>query len=242
MPTCFQMARSQLAASHPASQHTRKRYENGTETRNNWFRAPVAHCEAQSGGGRQGRKLKKMETETEKNKMFCFSFSWPFGTPTEIEKMTKKTEPTKALVRIISHRHTAGTEMHRNGQKSRPPVAIGKVGQAPNRQSAWAKPKPNINKNKIYISCRKSVARNHVLRTPPILPKNFMPKGQRYALAKLFASGGFGTVMMGATPDNVYFDLGEHLTLKEVDFQLRDYKGAIVPLLAPISFQLIFEC
>ena len=37
-------------------------------------------------------------------------------------------------------------------------------------------------------------------------------------------------------------DLGEHLTLKEIDFQVRDYRGAIVPLLAPISFQLIFEC
>ena len=48
--------------------------------------------------------------------------------------------------------------------------------------------------------------------------------------------------MAGATLDNVYFDLGEYLTLKEVDFQLRDYKGAIVPLLSPISFQLIFEC
>ena len=89
MPTCFQMARSQLAASHPASQHTRKRYENGTETKNTWFRAPVAHCEAQSGGGRQGRKWKKIETETEKKRMFCFSFSWPFGTPTEMGKMKK---------------------------------------------------------------------------------------------------------------------------------------------------------
>ena len=44
----------------------------------------------------------KMETETDKKLMFCFSFSWPFGTPTEIEKMKKKNpEPTKALVRII---------------------------------------------------------------------------------------------------------------------------------------------
>ena len=68
MPTCFQMARSQLAASHPASQHTRKRYENGTETKNTWFRAPVAHCEAQSGGARQGRKWKKKWKRKRKKK------------------------------------------------------------------------------------------------------------------------------------------------------------------------------
>ena len=48
--------------------------------------------------------------------------------------------------------------------------------------------------------------------------------------------------MQGASPGDCWYDLGEHLTLKEVDFQLRDYRGAIVPLLAPISFQLIFEC
>ena len=76
MPTCFQMARSQLAASHPASQHTRKRYENGTETKNTWFRAPVAHCEAQSGGGRQGRNWKKMETETAENKINVLFFEF----------------------------------------------------------------------------------------------------------------------------------------------------------------------
>ena len=43
-------------------------------------------------------------------------------------------------------------------------------------------------------------------------------------------------------PSDCWYNLGEHLTLKEVDFQVRDYRGAIVPLLAPISFQLIFEC
>ena len=72
--------------------------------------------------------------------------------------------------------------------------------------------------------------------------ESFMPRGQMYALAKLSLFGGYGTTVGGATPDNIYYDLGEHLTLKEVDFQLRDYRGAIVPLLAPISFQLIFEC
>ena len=72
--------------------------------------------------------------------------------------------------------------------------------------------------------------------------ESFMPRGQRYALAKLSLFGGFGTTVGGATPDNVFYDLGEHLTLKEVDFQLRDYRGAVVPLTAPISFQLIFEC
>lgn len=72
--------------------------------------------------------------------------------------------------------------------------------------------------------------------------ESFMPRGQRYALAKLSLFGGFGTTVGGATPDNVFYDLGEHLTLKEVDFQIRDYRGVVVPLTAPISFQLIFEC
>ena len=71
---------------------------------------------------------------------------------------------------------------------------------------------------------------------------SFMPRGQRYALAKLSLPGGYGTTVQGASPGDCWYDLGEHLTLKEVDFQLRDYRGAIVPLLAPISFQLIFEC
>ena len=72
--------------------------------------------------------------------------------------------------------------------------------------------------------------------------ESFMPRGQRYALAKLSLFGGFGTTVGGATPDSVFYDLGEHLTLKEVDFQLRDYRGVVVPLTAPISFQLVFEC
>ena len=72
--------------------------------------------------------------------------------------------------------------------------------------------------------------------------ESFMPRGQRYALAKLSLFGGFGTTVGGATPDNVFYDLGEHLTLKEIDFQTRDHRGFVVPLSAPISFQLIFEC
>ena len=72
--------------------------------------------------------------------------------------------------------------------------------------------------------------------------ESWMPNGQRNALAKLSLPGGFGTTVQGATPDNVFYDLGEHLTLKEVGFQLRDCRGATVPLLAPISFQLVFDC
>ena len=71
---------------------------------------------------------------------------------------------------------------------------------------------------------------------------SFMPRGQRYALAKLSLPGGYGTTIQGASPGDCWYNLGEHLTLKEVDFQVRDYRGAIVPMLAPISFQLIFEC
>ena len=72
--------------------------------------------------------------------------------------------------------------------------------------------------------------------------ESYMPRGQRYALAKLSLPGGFGTTVQGASPSDCWYDLGEHLTLKEIDFQLRDYRGVIVPLLAPISFQLTFEC
>ena len=72
--------------------------------------------------------------------------------------------------------------------------------------------------------------------------ESFMPRGQRDALAKLSLPGGFGTTVQGASPGDCWYDLGEHLTLKEIDFQLRDYRGVIVPLLAPIIFQLIFEC
>ena len=38
--------------------------------------------------------------------------------------------------------------------------------------------------------------------------ESFMPRGQRYALAKLSLFGGFGTTVGVATPDNVMFDLG----------------------------------
>ena len=71
---------------------------------------------------------------------------------------------------------------------------------------------------------------------------SFMPRGQRHALAKLSLTGGYGTTVEGSSPSDCWYNLGEHLTLKEIDFQVRDYRGAIVPLLAPISFQLIFEC
>jgi hypothetical protein len=71
--------------------------------------------------------------------------------------------------------------------------------------------------------------------------ESWMPKGQRNALAKLSLVGGFGTTVEGGTPEHIYYDLGDHVTLKELDFQLRDYRGATIPLLAPISFQLIFE-
>ena len=69
---------------------------------------------------------------------------------------------------------------------------------------------------------------------------SFMPQGQRNALAKLSLDG-FGTTAHGKTPDGIFYDIGDHETLKEIDFQLRDYRGAIIPSLAPISFQLIFE-
>ena len=71
---------------------------------------------------------------------------------------------------------------------------------------------------------------------------SWMPKGQRNALAKISLPGGFGTTVLAATPENTFFDLGDYVTLKEIDFQLRDYHGSIVGLLTPISFQLIFEC
>ena len=71
---------------------------------------------------------------------------------------------------------------------------------------------------------------------------SWMPNGQRNALAKISLPGGFGTTVEGASPEGVYYDLGEHITLKEVDFQIRDHRNNTVPLLAPISFQLIFDC
>ena len=71
--------------------------------------------------------------------------------------------------------------------------------------------------------------------------ESWMPRGQRNALAKVSLPG-FGLTVHGKTADGVFYNLGEHITLKTVDFQLRDFRGAIVPLTAPISFQLIFEC
>ena len=71
---------------------------------------------------------------------------------------------------------------------------------------------------------------------------SYMPKGQRNALAQISLPGGFGTTVEAQTPENTFFDLGDYVTLKEIDFQLRDYSGSIVDLLSPISFQLIFDC
>ena len=72
--------------------------------------------------------------------------------------------------------------------------------------------------------------------------KDGKPRIRRVPVAKLSLTGGYGTTVEGTSPSDCWYNLGEHLTLKEVDFQVRDYRGAIVPLLAPISFQLIFEC
>ena len=71
---------------------------------------------------------------------------------------------------------------------------------------------------------------------------SWMPKGQRNCLAKISLPGGFGTTVEAQTPENTFFDLGDYVTLKEIDFQLRDYNGSIVDLFSPISFQLIFDC
>ena len=71
---------------------------------------------------------------------------------------------------------------------------------------------------------------------------SWMPRGQRNALAKISLPGGFGTTVQAATPENIFHDLGDYVTLKEIDFQLRDYNGSTVDLLSPISFQLIFDC
>ena len=71
---------------------------------------------------------------------------------------------------------------------------------------------------------------------------SWMPRGQRNALAKISLPGGFGTTVEAQTPENIFHDLGDYVTLKEIDFQLRDFNGAIVDLLSPISFQLIFDC
>ena len=71
---------------------------------------------------------------------------------------------------------------------------------------------------------------------------SWMPRGQRNALAKISLPGGFGTTVQAATPENIFHDLGDYVTLKEIDFQLRDYNGLTVDLLSPISFQLIFDC
>jgi hypothetical protein len=71
---------------------------------------------------------------------------------------------------------------------------------------------------------------------------SWMPRGQRNALAKISLPGGFGTTVQAATPENIFHDLGDYVTLKEIDFQLRDYSGSTVDLLAPLSFQLIFDC
>ena len=71
---------------------------------------------------------------------------------------------------------------------------------------------------------------------------SWMPRGQRNCLAKISLPGGFGTTVEAQTPENIFHDLGDYVTLKEIDFQLRDYNGAIVDLLSPISFQSSFDC
>ena len=74
-----------------------------------------------------------------------------------------------------------------------------------------------------------------------MVQKSWMPKVQRNALAKVSLGEVFRTTDLAKTPDGIFYDLGDHMILKELDFQLRDYRGATIPLLAPISLQLIFK-
>ena len=68
------------------------------------------------------------------------------------------------------------------------------------------------------------------------------PNGRHDVIAMFPLSLGIGSVEQSATPEGVYMKMPNGLTLRNIDFSLTDYKGALVNLRGrPLSFEICFD-
>ena len=68
------------------------------------------------------------------------------------------------------------------------------------------------------------------------------PNGRHDVLAKIVLSKGIGAMEESDTPDGVYLKLPNDMTIRTIDFEITDVKGAIVNLRGrPVSFELCFD-
>jgi hypothetical protein len=81
------------------------------------------------------------------------------------------------------------------------------------------------------------------LRSSALACKNIRgPAHTHDILCKIPLSEGIGRVVTGATPDNVYYELPQSVSLRTLDFRLTDHRGISVNLRGgSLSFQLVFD-
>ena len=82
--------------------------------------------------------------------------------------------------------------------------------------------------------------RLHILRSRRLTTENSEdPTGRHVVLAMIPLVKGIEAVESANTPDAVYMKCSRDLTLRTLDFELADWKGAVVNLCGrPISFEL----
>ena len=68
------------------------------------------------------------------------------------------------------------------------------------------------------------------------------PNGRHDVLAMIPLTKGIGAVEIASTPDGIYHQIPSDLALRDIDFELTDWKGTVVNLRGlPISFELCFD-
>ena len=68
------------------------------------------------------------------------------------------------------------------------------------------------------------------------------PLGRHDVLLRVPLVKGIGSVETASSPDGVYMKLPQDMTLRNLDFELTDYRGNVVDLRGrPMSFELCFD-
>lgn len=81
------------------------------------------------------------------------------------------------------------------------------------------------------------------LRSSSLACKNIRGPGHTHdILCKIPLQEGIGRVVVGGTPENVYYELPQSVSLRTLDFRLTDHRGISVNLRGgSLSFQLVFD-
>jgi hypothetical protein len=68
------------------------------------------------------------------------------------------------------------------------------------------------------------------------------PNGRHDVLLRIPLVKGIGSTELASTPEGVYMKLSRDMTLRNIDFELTDYRGNVVDLRGrPMSFELCFD-